>query len=267
MEIIKRIATNNPCYGANRVITVRGLMLHSVGCPQPSGQVFANRMNNPSTKACSHAFIDANDGKIYQILPWEHRAWHCGGSANSTHIGIELCEPACIKYTEGINFMCIDRDKAVKQVRTALASAVELFAFLCEEYNLDPLADGVIISHKEGHDRGIASGHADPDHLFSQLNMNYSMEDFRREVAAKLNVEETPKKEPEIKPEVDIQVGDIVVLRPDAVYYNGNPIPEWVKNDKWIVASVVGDRVIIDSNASGTHSICSAINIKYLKKQ
>ena len=35
--------------------------------------------------------------------------------------------------------------------------AVELFAFLCKEFKLDPLEDGIIISHKEGSDRGIAS--------------------------------------------------------------------------------------------------------------
>ena len=26
-----------------------------------------------------HAFIDANDGVVYQVLPWTFRAWHCGG--------------------------------------------------------------------------------------------------------------------------------------------------------------------------------------------
>ena len=30
MNIIKQIATNNPCYKAGRTITVKGLMLHSV---------------------------------------------------------------------------------------------------------------------------------------------------------------------------------------------------------------------------------------------
>lgn len=186
MNIEKQIATKNRCYQTGRTITIKGLMLHSVGCPQPSGQVFANRMNSAGAKVCVHAFIDANDGKVYQILPWNHRAWHCGGNANNTHISVEMCEPSCIKYTGGSKFSCSDTQKALVQVKTALASAVELFAFLCKEYNLNPLEDGVIISHKEGHDRGVASEHADPDHLFRQLGMNYSMNDFRREVAAKM---------------------------------------------------------------------------------
>ena len=41
-------------------------------------------------------------------------------------------------------------------------AAVELFAMLCKKYSLDPLADGVVISHKEGHSRGNASNHGFP---------------------------------------------------------------------------------------------------------
>ena len=40
MNIINNILTNNPCYKAGRTITVKGLMLHSVGCSQPNAKVF-----------------------------------------------------------------------------------------------------------------------------------------------------------------------------------------------------------------------------------
>ena len=40
MKIVKSIMTKNPCYKANKEITVKGLMLHSVGCPQPKAKVF-----------------------------------------------------------------------------------------------------------------------------------------------------------------------------------------------------------------------------------
>ena len=39
MQIKETILTKNPCYTAGRKITVKGLMLHSVGCPQPSALV------------------------------------------------------------------------------------------------------------------------------------------------------------------------------------------------------------------------------------
>ena len=61
-------------------------------------------------------------------------------------------------------------------------AAVELFAFLCKQYNLNPLQDGIIISHKEGHDRGLASAHGDPEHIWNQLNTGYTMDTFRAEV-------------------------------------------------------------------------------------
>lgn len=186
MEIKERIVTSNPCYSAAKRIQVKGLVLHSVGCPQPSAEVFIRQFDSASAKVCVHAFIDANTGEVYQTLPWDYKAWHCGGSGNSTHIGVEMCEPPCIKYTGGASFTCSDEARAKEMIMRTLGSAVELFAFLCVRYGLDPLASGVIISHKEGHDRGVASGHGDPDHLFRQLNMGYSMDDFRRSVADKV---------------------------------------------------------------------------------
>ena len=185
MEIIKSILTNNPCYKAGKRITVKGLMLHSVGCPQPSAETFVRKWNRPEeARACVHAFIDGNTGKVYQTLPWDYRAWHGGGSSNNSYIGVEMCEPACIRYTGGSAFVCSHRETALAVVKRTYDAAVELFAFLCEKFQLNPMADGVIISHKEGHDRGIASGHADPDHLWNGLQSGYTMDGFRRDVCA-----------------------------------------------------------------------------------
>lgn len=188
MKIIESILTKNPCYTAGRKITVKGLMLHSVGCPQPKASVFVNSWNKSSfNSACVHGFIDANDGIVYQTLPWNHRGWHGGGSSNNTHIGVEMCEPACIKYTGGSSFTCSDHATAKAAVKRTYESAVELFAFLCKEYNLNPLGDGVIVSHKEGCARGIASNHGDPEHLWNGLSMGYTMDGFRKDVKAAMD--------------------------------------------------------------------------------
>ena len=106
-----------------------------------------------------------------------------------------MCEPSCIKYTSAANFTCSDKAKAVAAVERTYKAAVELFAMLCKEFNLDPLADGVIVSHKEGHARGIASNHGDPEHLWSQLGTGYTMSTFRKAVKAemdKVNQDNTP---------------------------------------------------------------------------
>ena len=179
--------TKNPCYKANKEITVKGLMLHSVGCPQPKAKVFINQFNKSTyDRACVHGFIDANDGTIYQTLPWNHRGWHSGkgdkGSANNTHIGVEMCEPAYIKYTSGSSFTVTDKAKAQECVKKTYKSAVELFAYLCKAYKLNPLKDGVIISHKEGCARGIASNHGDPEHLWKGVGLSYTMDKFRKDV-------------------------------------------------------------------------------------
>ena len=161
-------------------------MLHSVGCPQPSASVFIKNWNKSTyNNACVHGFIDANDGTVYQTLPWNHRGWHGGGSSNNTHIGVEMCEPACIKYTSGANFTCSDLASARAAAKRTYDSAVELFAMLCKKFNLDPLKD--ICSHKEGCVKGIASNHGDPEHLWTQLGMGYSMDSFRKAVKAKMD--------------------------------------------------------------------------------
>ena len=196
MKLVESILTKNPCYTAGRKIEVKGLMLHSVGCSQPSALAFIKSWNSPSfDRACVHGFIDGNDGTVYQTLPWNHRGWHCGssinGSGNNTHIGVEMCEPACITYTGGATFKCSDMTTAKAVAERTYQAAVELFAMLCQKFSLDPLADGVIISHKEGHSRGIASNHGDPEHLWSQLGMGYTMDTFRKDVKNAMVIEDT----------------------------------------------------------------------------
>ena len=176
MKIIEAFAVKNKCYQAGAPLTPRGIMLHSVGCAQPSAAVFARSFNQyqpGGASVCVHAFAQA-DGTVYQTLPWEMRGWHCGGSANSTHIGVEMTEPSAgMTYAE-----------AAEQIAGTCHTAVELFAALCKQYGLDPAQDGVIIGHAEGHRRGVASNHADPEHLWRQYGMGYTMDGFRRDVAA-----------------------------------------------------------------------------------
>ena len=175
MEIIEAFAVKNKCYQAGAALVPRGIMLHSIGAPQPSAAALARYFDQyqpGGQSVCVHAFAQA-DGTVYQTLPWEMRGWHCGGSANSTHIGVEMTEPgAGMAYAE-----------AAAQITGTYRTAVALFAALCETYGLDPLADGVIIGHAEGHRRGVASNHADPEYLWQQYGMGYTMDGFRAAVA------------------------------------------------------------------------------------
>ena len=175
MEIIEAFAAKNKCYQAGAALVPRGIMLHSIGTPQPSAAALAQYFDQyqpGGQSVCVHAFAQA-DGTVYQTLPWEMRGWHCGGAANATHIGVEMTEPgAGMAYAE-----------AAAQITGTYRTAVALFAALCETYGLDPLADGVIIGHAEGHRRGVASNHADPEYLWQQYGMGYTMDGFRAAVA------------------------------------------------------------------------------------
>ena len=106
MQIIQKFITNNDNFRANRQIVVKGLMIHSVGTPQPDPEVFVRVFNVPrpdGRQVGVHAFA-GDDGRVFQTLPWTHRGWHCGGRGNDTHIGIELTEPNTIRYTGGARF-------------------------------------------------------------------------------------------------------------------------------------------------------------------
>lgn len=185
MNLHKCIFTNNDCYKKNVKIKPKGVMVHSTGANNPSlkryvqpddgllgDNLYNNDWNRSGLSVCVHAFIGKlSDGTVatYQVLPWDHRGWHAGGSANNTHISFEICE---------------DGLKDEKYFSSIYKESVELTAHLCEMYGLDPLADGVVIDHKEGSERGIASGHGDVGHWFPKFGK--TMDDFRKDVKAKV---------------------------------------------------------------------------------
>ncbi len=185
MTLNKMILTNNNCYKAGKKITVKGIMVHSTGANNPTlkryvgpddGKLGVNRYGNhwntatpDGRQVCVHAFIGKlADGSIatYQTLPWNHRGWHAGGSANNTHIGFEICEDG---LTDSVYFNAVYKE------------AVELCAYLCKEFGL---TEKDIICHSEGCKMGIASNHGDVMHWFPKHGK--SMDTFRADVKALL---------------------------------------------------------------------------------
>lgn len=179
MNLHKLIFTENDCYKAGRRITPRGIMVHSTGANNPNLKryvgpddgllgvnKYGNHWNQPMDRqVCVHAFIGKlADGSVatYQVLPWDMRGWHGGGSSNDTHIGFEICEDG---LADGDYFSAV------------YAEAVELCAMLCRRFGL---TEKDIIDHSEGHDLGIASNHGDVKHWFSKFGM--TMDDFRADV-------------------------------------------------------------------------------------
>lgn len=187
MNLHKCLLTNNDCYIRGRTIRPQGVMVHSTGSNNPElrryvapndgllGEPSLRNWNQSGTKACVHAFIGKlADGSVatYQTLPWDMRGWHCGRRGNDTHISFEICEDGLV---DAGYFKAVYRE------------AVELTAYLCKEYGLDPLEDGVVICHAEGYKRGIASNHGDVLHWFPKHGK--TMDDFRADVAREMKGE------------------------------------------------------------------------------
>ena len=203
MKLHKLIFTENACYKAGRKITVKGIMVHSTGANNPTlrryvgpddGLLGKNQYNNHwnthhpgGREVCVHGFIGKlADGTIatYQTLPWDHRGWHAGGSANNTHIGFEICEDG---LTDATYFAKVYQE------------AVELCAYLCKEFGL---TEKDIICHSEGYRKGIASNHGDVMHWFPKHGK--SMDTFRADVKQLLTsapAPEVPKEEPKVEAE------------------------------------------------------------------
>ena len=178
MKIIESFVTSNPQYTRPTRIFVRKLVLHSVGCPQPDAAVFVRQWQ--TAQYFAHAVLQ-EDGTVYQVMPWDYRVFHVG-SANAYSVGVEMTEPDCIKYTGGATFTCSNLARAREQATGTYRTAVELFAYLGGELGLDPY--GAIISHAEAGRMGIGTTHADPEHLWRQLGLEYTMDGFRRDVYA-----------------------------------------------------------------------------------
>lgn len=193
MNLHKLIFTNCDSYKLAKKITPNGVMVHSTGANNPNLKRYVgpddgllgvnkynNHWNNPKVGASVHAFIGKlKDGSVatYQVLPWNYKSGHCAsgpkGSGNNTHLSFEICED---DLTDATYFAKVYKE------------AVELTAMLCKEFNLDPMADGVVIDHAEGYKRGIASNHGDVAHWFKKHGK--SMDAFRADVAELLK----PKK-------------------------------------------------------------------------
>lgn len=184
VNVVEAFVTQNPLYQQYTRIPVRKLVLHSVGCPQPNAAVFARQWQ--TARYFAHAVLQA-DGTVYQTMPWDYLCYHVG-AANAYSIGVEMTEPDCIRYIGGATFVCSDRARAIAQVTGTYNTAVELFAKLCKEFGLNPYND--IISHAEASAMGIGTDHADPEHLWRQLGMGYTMDGFRRDVAEAIKNDE-----------------------------------------------------------------------------
>lgn len=195
---------NSTCYNGTSKMTIRGVLWHSTGSNNPSIKRYVqpyetdsnysemiallgknangNDWNHISVQAGLNAWIGKlADGSVatVQTMPWDYRPWGCGsgsnGSCNSGWIQFEICEDSLNDKTYF--------DKVYRE-------AVELTAYLCKKYNLNPTGTvsysgktvPVILCHADSYKLGLGSNHGDVLHWFSRYGK--TMDDVRRDVAA-----------------------------------------------------------------------------------
>lgn len=201
--------TNSTCYKGTRTMTVLGVLWHSTGANnpwlkryvQPSSNdanysklmellgknQYGNDWNHIEREAGLNCWIGKlADGTVttVQTMPWNYRPWGCGsgskGSCNSGWIQFEICEDA---LTDKAYF-----DKVYKE-------GVEITAYLCKMYNLNPkgtvTVNGVkvpvILDHQTSYQLGMGGNHGDVQHWFKKYGK--TLDDVRNDVAKLLDAD------------------------------------------------------------------------------
>ena len=186
MEV--KYATANGAYQAGRKINPQGCVNHSVGCAQPSVDVFFNIMNKSSAGWGVNALIGdfhKGDGRILVVLPLDARPWGCGsgskGSWNNTKVQWEVCEPAGHTYAGGT---MIAYDVAKNQVyfdrMWKMLVAWNVYLVKKFGYDINGISD-----HAESYRAGYGSNHSDMGQWLPKHGK--SMAALRQEVEAILN--------------------------------------------------------------------------------
>lgn len=165
----------------NGFIVPKGIVLHSTAWPGKDARYIRDYFDAPNRGASIHAAVD--DRRAVQCLPWTKKAGHVGrgsrGTLNSTHIGVEMCEPSGLVY-DSSGSIIVRYEPAPGYFQKVWKNAAALFAMLCRRFGLDPMGDGVILSHAEAHARGYGDNHADTAHWFRWEGV--TMDDFRAAV-------------------------------------------------------------------------------------
>lgn len=195
--------------------TIRGVLWHSTGANNPNLKRYVqpddnavdrarmldllgvnksgNDWNHISREAGVHAWVGklaSGEVASVQVGDWDKKAWGCGsgkkGSCNNGWIQFEICED---NLSDPVYFEKVYRE------------AVELTAYLCKLYNLDPQGTvtysgvrvPVILCHQDSYQLGLGSNHGDVLHWLPKYGK--SMQTVRDDVSALLAGANTNKEE------------------------------------------------------------------------
>lgn len=185
-----RPATDNGAYTSGRTIRPAGCVNHSVGCAQPSVDVFFNAMNKSSAGWGVNALLGdfhKGEGRIILALQWNGRPWGCGsgskGSWNNTKVQWEICEPAGHTYAGGTK-VGYDVAKNQRYFDRMWKMVVAWNVYMVKKFGY-PISG--ISDHAESYRAGYGSNHGDVGQWWPKHGK--SMDALRKEVQEILNGE------------------------------------------------------------------------------
>ena len=204
------------------------IVIHNTANDASANNEIAYIHRNNNTVSFHYA---VDDKEIVQGIELNRNTWNAGdganGKGNRKGIAIEIC----YSKSGGAKF-----EKAQR-------NAAELTAKLLKDYGwgIDK-----VTKHQDYNGKNC------PHRTLSDYGWQY----FLNLVKGYMN--------PEPVTTSGVKKGNLVSIKKGAKYYNGKAVPNWVLNQKWYVAEVVGNRAVINKNEKGTSAINSPINVMYL---
>ena len=194
MTVRESLCTGNARYRAAEPLTPQGVVLHSIGTPQPRAQVLRDYWQRDAGPYVVHYVLD--DSEAIQCMPENYKCWHVGAPGNSKYLGVEMCEPKQLRYTGGASFTVSDLPAARAYAAACRENAVELLTALCRKYGWEP--ETAVWTHNELTVRKLSNtDHVDPEHLWKGLGLPYSLEALRAEIRKRLEAGSTGTETPE----------------------------------------------------------------------
>lgn len=216
---------------------------------QLTAEGIAGCFTDPSVQASCNYGI-GRDGRIALIVEEKDRSW-CSSSGSNDHRAITI---ECAS----------DRTEPYAINDAVYKSLIELCTDICKRNNIKELkwkADKSLIGQVDKQNmtvhRWFANKSCPGEYIYSRLGK------IAKEVNEKLGVSSGSEPAPVIP--TSFSVGDLVSIVDGAKYYTGATVPNWVKNKKWYVKEVSGDKIIINKSEDGENAIESPIHAKYLK--
>lgn len=216
---------------------VEYIVMHYTGNSKDTAKNNANYFAGANREASAHFFVD--NASIYQSVKLRDTAWHCGtkkayyhnNCRNNNSLSIEMC--------------CTAGNYKISDVTQQ--NAAYLCAHLCQMIGISAeQVDTYVLRHYD----------------VTHKKCPAQMVDENEWAGFKIMVKNILKTGSAFGVTTsNIKENDLVEIV-GTTYYNGKTIPSWVRNLRWYVSSVSGDRVVINKSENGKYAINSPVNVQ-----